>query len=209
MREAGVDRRQVRRPNPSRRTRPARDSAVRRRSRSRCCRRADTCGPSFRTSARCRRPRPTTAHRGCATRARVRSMRVPGRVRRGVPAEPPRTVKSPAVTISLRPSTRHVPSTSGFGVNAGEFVAVVLRVAGQPHEFAKAVAIGKRVDAFAHRQLAARTLSRDALRSAHLFGELFAPCQFVDLVLPAHCRLPSVGCGRCYHPVGAWLRGED
>ena len=72
----------------------------------------------------------------------------------------------------------------------------------------KLSAIGERVDAFAHRQLAARTLPRDAFRSAHLFGELFTSRQLVDFVLPAHCRLPFVACGRCYHPVGARLRGE-
>lgn len=35
-----------------------------------------------------------------------------------LPAEPPRTVKSPAVTIALRPSSVREPSTKGFGVKA-------------------------------------------------------------------------------------------
>ena len=87
-----------------------------------------------RSCARCRRRRRAGGRTAAATpgpaRWRVSSSPRPPC---SPPPEPPRTVKSPAVTTTLRPSTRHIPSTLPSGVNADELaVVVVARLAPRP-----------------------------------------------------------------------------
>ena len=109
-----------------------------------------------------------------------------------VPAEPPRTVKSPAVTISFAAADAAHAFDRRLRREARQLRAVVLRVAGEPHELAKAAGVGECVDAFAHREFAAAALARDALGTAHLLRESLPQRQFVHFVLPAHCDPPFV-----------------
>ena len=94
--------------------------------------RAGTCGRSPRSCARCRRRRRAAGRTAAATRAPAATALSSSPRPPPCPLpEPPRTVKSPAVTTTLRPSMRHIPSTLPCGRERRQLAVLVVACPGR------------------------------------------------------------------------------